>query len=114
MAQPQRRREMIDAFKNRKPNGGVFALRCESASRVWVGSSMDLNAERNKLFFSLRQSMHRDTALQTAWNDYGEASFAFEVLQKLDEDLLPMAVRDTLKERSAFWSAQLNAPILLP
>lgn len=108
------RKDAIREYKERPPNMGAFAIRCLASNRSWVGTSRNLTAAKNGAWFTLRMGMHRDQALQSEWNTHGEAAFEYDILEKLDEDLAPMAVADLLKEKARVWAARLNAPTLLP
>jgi hypothetical protein len=108
------RKDAIREYKERAPNMGAFAIRCRPSNRCWVGTSRNLTAAKNGAWFTLRLGMHRDHALQTEWNTHGEAAFEYDILEKLGDDLAPMAVSDLLKEKARKWAARLNAPVLLP
>ena len=104
-----KRRAAVSAYKERKPQAGVFAVRCAPTGEVWVGATPTLGTIQNQLWFSLRlgSSPYRD--LQTAWAAHGEPGFSFQVLEVHDEaeaTLLPAA---WLKDRAARWRAQLGA-----
>jgi hypothetical protein len=103
----------IRAYKERKPNRGVYAVRCVPTGQVWVGSSPTLDAARNRLSFALNMGKHDNRELVEAWKAHGEAAFSIEVLEKLDEDILPMSVNDLLKEKKLEWAKKLDAPALL-
>jgi hypothetical protein len=47
--------------------------------------------------------------LQKEWNTYGEQTFQYEILEKLDDDLSPIGVSDLLKEKKLQWVAQFGA-----
>ena len=70
-------------------------------------------ATGNGLWFALRHGSHHDKALQTAWNERGEREFHYEVLEKLDEDVSPLALRDLLKRKKVHCVAQFGARALL-
>jgi hypothetical protein len=108
------RKDAIRAYKERPPNMGAFAIRCVPDNRCWVGTSRNLTAAQNSAWFSLRMGMHRNRDLQAAWTTHGEAAFEFEIVEKLDEDIAPMAVADVLKEKLRVWAERLQAPQLLP
>jgi hypothetical protein len=108
------RKAAIEAFKSREPHRGVFAVRCAATGRVWVGSSPDLDAARNGLWFVLRLGTHRDRALQAEWHAHGEAAFSYEVLDDLRPDMLAMDVAGALKQRKREWAAKEGALTLLP
>jgi hypothetical protein len=52
--------------------------------------------------------------LQAEWNAQGESAFRYEVLEKLEDDLAPMAWRDLLKNKKKEWVARLGARQLYP
>jgi len=108
------RKTAIDEYKNRKPHRGVFAVRCSATRHVWVGASPNLEAARNGAWFTLRAGSHRDAALQAEWREHGEASFRYDILEELDDDVLPMAVPDLLKQKKREWALKEQARTLLP
>ena len=107
-----RRKEAIKEYKSRKAPRGIFALRCTVTGQVWVDSHPDLEAARNGLWFCLKHASHRNKALQAEWDAHGEQAFQYEILDKLDDDVHPLAVRDLLKERKSHWAAKLGAHTL--
>ncbi|HLJ45367.1 MAG TPA: GIY-YIG nuclease family protein [Bryobacteraceae bacterium] len=107
------RKQAIKEYKERKPLRGAFAVRCHATQKAWVGSSMNLSATQNGLWFALRQGAHREATLQAAWNAHGEDAFGFEILEKLDDDVSPVTLGDILKEKKRQWVKELNATMLL-
>lgn len=107
------RKEAVAEYKARKPVRGAFAVRCTATAEAWVGASPNLNSAQNGIWFSLRLGKHPDRTLQSAWDANGEPAFQYEILQMLDDDLSPLAVKDLLKEKRSAWAAQLGAGILL-
>jgi hypothetical protein len=107
------KKEAIKACKERKARRGVFALRCKATGAVWAGSSPNLEATRNGLWFQLRVGSHFDKSLQTEWSAQGEAAFEYEVLEVLADDVPAAAAGDLLKEKRRDWAARLGARILL-
>ena len=74
-----------------------------------MDTSRNLGAAKNANWFTLRIGTHRDKALQAEWNTHGEPAFQFEILEKLEEDVHPLAVADLLKAARSRWIAQLGA-----
>ena len=103
------KREARKQYKLKKTPKGIFLVRCKPSGELWAGASTHLDSERNGLWFVLRLGSHKNHGLQAAWKTHGEEAFEFEVLETLDDDLLPMAVKDTLKEREKHWAAQRGA-----
>jgi len=110
----EQRRQAIKDFKARQVPRGIFAVRCAATGRVWIGSSPNLDAARNSLWFFLRHGYHFDKALQAEFNAHGDQAFHYEILEKLDDDLPPLAVKDLLKEKKLHWAAKLGAATLSP
>jgi hypothetical protein len=108
------RKTAIEAFKNREPHRGVFGVRCIATGHVWVGSSPNLEAAHNGLWFMLRVGTHRDLALQAEWQAHGEGAFRYEVLEELERDVPAVEVVDALKRRKREWIAREGARTLLP
>lgn len=109
------RKAAIRAYKERKTARGIFALRCKVTGSVWVDSAMDLVAAENRARSVLRHGDPQiDKSVLAEVHTHGENSFTYEILETLDDDVLPLALRDLLKERKLHWLAQLSARKLWP
>jgi hypothetical protein len=108
------RKEAIAEYKNRKTPRGTFSVRFADDGPAWVDATPDLEAAKNSLLFSLRNGLHINKGLQAEWNAHGEAAFRYEVLEKLDDDLAPMAWRDLLKDKRKEWLEKLGARAINP
>lgn len=93
------RKQAIRDYKMRKVSRGVFAVRCTVTSHLWVDSSPNLDGVKNSTWFQLNAGNHCDKTLQNEWNTHGDNAFQFEILEALDEDVIPLAVNDLLKEK---------------
>jgi predicted GIY-YIG superfamily endonuclease len=104
------RKALLRAYKERKVEAGVYAVRCKTSGEAWIGVTPDLATRQNGVWFSLRLGSHRDKALQAAWNAYGADAFAFEAVEVVDTEGLDRFGRDSrLKARRDHWIAALNA-----
>jgi hypothetical protein len=108
------RKEAIAEYKNRKTPRGTYVVRFDDDGPVFVDAVPDLDAARNGLLFALRTGVHRNKELQAEWNAHGESAFRYEVLEKLEDDLAPMAWRDLLKDKKKEWVARLGARPVTP
>jgi len=105
----------IQAYKERKPERGIFAIRCQPTGSVWVDSAMDLPAAQNRVWFALKlDDKFMEQTIRTEFAAHGREAFTFEVLEKLEEDVPQMALRDLLKEKKLHWVNQLSARKLSP
>jgi hypothetical protein len=78
-----------------------------------VGTSRNLGATKNGLWFGLRAGLHRETSLQTEWNAHSEQAFEYEAVEVLDEDVHSLNAFEVLKEMKSKWVAKLGAEALL-
>jgi hypothetical protein len=99
----ERRKAAIAAYKERKIEGGIYAVLCRPTNQRWIGRTADLGKIQNRLWFTLRQGSSPHATLQAAWNTHGPDSFALELIEKIDDEALDF-VRDRLfAERLAHW-----------
>lgn len=109
------RKAAIQAFKERKIPRGIFAVRRKTTGSVWVDSAMDLDSAENRTWFFLRNNDAQiDRLILSEFLEHGREAFTYEVLEKLDEDVMPMAIKDLLKERKLHWLGHLTARKLSP
>ena len=76
---------------------------------MWVGASTHLDSERNGIWFQLRLGLHQNKRMQAEWNAKREEAFAYEILETLDDDVLPLLLKDVLRERQKHWERELAA-----
>jgi hypothetical protein len=104
------RREALRQYKEKKPPVGVFAVRCTATGEAWVGASRNLDQQQNRIWFGLRLGGYPNRLLQARWREHGEAAFAFERLEALnDKDLSPLAVGLMLRNAEQRWRERLGA-----
>ncbi|WP_425483789.1 GIY-YIG nuclease family protein [Caulobacter soli] len=104
------RRALMRAYRERKVEAGIYAIRCATTGEVWIGGTPDLSTRQSGVWFALRTGGHTSRTLQEAWNAHGEAAFAFEVLEVLDDEGLERLGRASLLvERREHWRTTLHA-----
>jgi hypothetical protein len=102
------KKDAIRNYKERKQLQGVFALRCEASGEVWVGSSGNLDAQQNRELFVLRSGLHRNKAMQAAWNTHGADAFCYEIVEEVDDENA-LLIPSLIKDREKHWRTELNA-----
>jgi hypothetical protein len=102
------RKAAIAAYKKRSTAAGIFAVRCQESDQVWVGQTLNLDTMQNRIWFSLRIGSHSNADLQRAWSAHGEANFAYEALEQLEDEELAYVRDKLLKEREIHWRATLG------
>ena len=104
------RKALLRAYKERKVEAGVYAVRCAATGQVWVGATPDLSTRQNGVWFSLRLGSHREPTLQAAWNAHGADAFVFEPVEVIDAEGLDRFGRTSrLKDRRDHWIETLSA-----
>lgn len=104
------RKALLRAYKERRVEAGIYAVRCAASGQVWVGATPDLSTRQNGVWFSLRLGSHREPTLQAAWHAHGADAFAFEPVETIDAEGLDRFGRAArLKDRRDHWIETLNA-----
>jgi hypothetical protein len=106
----ERRKELLAAYKERKPRPGVFAVRCAATGQVWVQATPNLDTCRNGVWFPLKIGSHPNKALQAEWKAHGADAFTLEEVEALDgDDLSGWELTSKLKSRERHWREAMNA-----
>lgn len=106
-----RRAELKQAYKEKPPPMGVFAVRNRADGKVLVGTSLNLPGMLNRLRFELATGMHRTCpALQEDWNRHGADHFSFEILDVLPPTEEPRAdPKEELRVLESLWLERLRS-----
>ena len=81
------KKELKDAFKQYKPEMGVYAFICRSLNKAYIGYGQNLKGDINSVTFQLKTGSYmsnKTTDLLNDWNKFGEADFEITVLERLD------------------------------
>ncbi len=82
----ERRKELIQEYKNRKPNMGIYQIKNKVNGKVLVCSSLNLDGAVNRFQFDLKNGFNRgycDHELPKDLAQYGPENFVFEILDRL-------------------------------
>lgn len=82
----RQRKEAAAAWKSRRPNMGVFMVRCEPTGDTFIGTSPDTDRAMNGVHARLDTGMHRNKSLQALWDEHGADAFSYEVVELLEYD----------------------------
>lgn len=82
----KRKKELLEAYKNRQPEMGVIAYRCKETGEVFLGISKDTKADFNSINMKLAAKWHPNKRLQELWNKYGSEGFERSVVKVLKYD----------------------------
>ena len=110
----QRRREIANAYKEKKVVQGVFAVRCAPTGQTWLGLSRNLEAQQNSIWFSLRMGSNSNKPMQAAWKQHGEEAFELSTVEVVDtEKLSPYLRQALLRDRLKHWLVEMDAKPLV-
>jgi hypothetical protein len=105
----QDRKAAVAAYKERKAEAGIYAVRCAPTGQCWVGAAPDLSTIWNRVSFALRQGVAAPASLQSAWAAHGAESLGFEIVEAVDADDLAYGRDRKLRERRDHWCEAMNA-----
>ena len=67
---------------------GVYLIKCLTTNKVYVGSSSNIRYRFWQHRSHLRKGIHHSSRLQREWQEYGENSFEFLVIEEVEVDKL--------------------------
>jgi hypothetical protein len=103
------RKAAVAAYKERKVVAGIYAVRCLTDGKHWIGHAPDLSTIQNRLWFMLRHGNSAHLGLQAAWRDHGAENFTFTEIERLDDESLGFARDRVVKDRLGYWRTALGA-----
>lgn len=110
MMEKSRKKEISVAYKLAYQPMGIFSVRNLATGRQLVGHGSNPTAALNRHRVELRFGTHRNQALMGDWRQFGEAGFAFEILELLKERPEPdFDYPAELESRMAVWKAKVPA-----
>ena len=82
----KRKRELLEAWKNHRPEMGVIAFRCSAADETFLTAATDIPRKFNRIRFQLSAGNCPNKRLQELWAQYGEDAFELQVVKRLKYD----------------------------
>ena len=74
-----------EKYKQRKVRIGVFQIRNTINGKIYVASSLNLDAIWNRNKMELNFGNHRNSTLQSEWKEYEEENFRYEILGEIEQ-----------------------------
>jgi len=94
---------MTDAIvRARQEGSGIYAIKCASNSRLYIGSAVSFRRRVAVHLCMLRAGKHHSKKLQRAWDKYGSDKFMFGVIEVVPE-------KSGLIAREQHWIDALDA-----
>lgn len=92
-----RKRELLEEYKNRKPEMGIVAIYCIPTDEIFLGIAKDTRAIINSHSVKLAYDYHPNSYLQGLWNTYGKEQFKISVHEVLPYDEVTEDYTDDLE-----------------
>jgi len=77
------KKELINQYKQTVQPMGIFQIRNTITGKLFLGSAKDLRGIINSNRFQLKNGLHRNKELQKDFDEAGEKSFVFEIVDYL-------------------------------
>lgn len=77
-----------------KMKAGVYKITCLKNNKVYVGGSTHVKQRWYGHKSALKHNKHTNPILQGDWNEFGEGSFVFEVIEEMSPDTPKSIVRE--------------------
>ena len=81
----QKRKIMINDYKQRKIVGGVYAITNTPNGKMLLQTTSDIQGSQNRFEFSQMTGGCVSMQLQEDWKAYGADAFTFEILGQLEK-----------------------------
>lgn len=100
------RSELKRRYRENPPEAGIYRITNTANGKVFIGKSLNVRGKLNGQMFELKLGSHRNRALQKDWNEFGDGSFAFDVVDILKPADDPL--RDMSEDLAALEEAWLE------
>ncbi|RKI71874.1 GIY-YIG nuclease family protein [bacterium 1xD42-67] len=81
-----RRKELLAAYKDRRPEMGVISFRCSVTDEAFLAAAADIPTRTNRIRFQLSTGNCPNRRLQELWARYGEDAFTIQAVERLRYD----------------------------
>ena len=107
----KRRKEIINAYKERKLCGGVYMITNTLSGKYLIGHAANLKSVQNRFQFAITTGSTVHPKLRKDWDESGARAFTLEVLEELEQksEQSQAEFMDDLKTLEQLWRANLDA-----
>lgn len=79
------RKELKEEYKKVKFKMGVFQIKNNINSKIFIGSSLDLKAIWYAQKLQLDMGIHHNSELQKDWKIFGSENFSYEIIDEINQ-----------------------------
>ncbi len=107
-----RRKELTQEYKNRKPNMGIYQIRNKTSGKIQVLSSLNLDGALSRFQFDLKMGLTMglwEQEMKKDFAQFGPENFVFEILDRLKPLEDPQYdYKEDLKALEELWLEKLQ------
>jgi len=106
-----RRKELINEYKQRKQTGGIYKITNSLSGRYILGHAPDLKGMQNRFNFSVSTGSCIHLKLQKDWKEFGGKVFTFDILESIEikEGQSHDEFDEDLQTLESIWRGKLDA-----
>lgn len=78
------KKELKEEYKQKRFVMGVLQIRNTTSNKIFIDSSVDVNAKWNRHRMQLNFGNHPNAELQKDWRELGETNFEYEILGEIE------------------------------
>lgn len=110
MMEREKKREIINEYKQRKTAGGVYKVTNTANGRYMIKAEVDLQSFQNRFNFNQRMKGCLHPKMQKDHKEYGSEVFVLEILEEVEkkEEESTMGFRDRLKRLEESWAERFD------
>lgn len=110
MMDKQRRKELLQSYRDRTITGGAYRILNTVTGRQFVDAETDLAGAQNRFVFSQRMNTCTKARLHADWAQYGPEAFTFEILEEIEKKdaQTPQEFAEDLAVLAALWREKLG------
>lgn len=106
-----KRKEIINAFKERKLSGGIYRISNKQSGQYLLGHAANLESIQNHFQFALNTGSAIHPRLKKECRELGSEAFELEILEVLEQkpEQTQAEFMDDLQTLEQLWRASLDA-----
>ena len=82
----ERKKELLNAYNDRRPEMGGISFHCRPAGEIFLMPAADIPAKFNRIRFQLSAGSCPNKRLQALWTQYGQDAFVLQTAACLEYD----------------------------
>jgi hypothetical protein len=79
------KKELTNAYKQKQFKVGIYQIRNKINNKIFLESSVNLDAIWNRNHIQLKFGTHQNKELQKDWNEIGPEHFVFEIVSEIQQ-----------------------------